>query len=193
MNPKVITLNSEWSVFVTYSEEADKQEIILFSIIHWEAETGKCIQLDIPLLRWNYLQIGFSSKIKKAIQQVQNRCTNVDQQFSVGGGLEVKVSSQNNYVHMCMFHRDYNLNQIIPIGPQLRIPFPVWDLIWDKVNNTLFSSEATHDYSICIASEDHANQVGFLTCSECNPYTFMDDYMDNSTDVTIPWEKVEEI
>lgn len=201
MNPKMITLNSEWSVSITYSEE-DKQTIVLFSIIHKKAENQSiCTKLDIPLLRWNYLELK-SSKIKEAIQRVQNKYIGVDEQFSIGGGLEIRVCSKYDYVQMCMFHRNYIINKIIPIpnGPQLQMPFSVWDLLWDKVTNSLFPTEeakSRYDSSICMASEDHANQMGFFTCFECNPYSCMDCYMDDLLDVleadtlTIPWSMVE--
>ena len=183
MNPEVITLNSNWSISITYSEK-DRKEILLFHIIH---KTGEIYtELDIPFLRWNYLKLQ-SMEINKSIQDILKGSTTIDRQFGIGGGLEIRVSSRYDYVHMCMFHRNYIINKIVPIGPELQMPFEVWNLLWDKVH-----TRSNFDHLICMTSKDHV----FAICSECNPYSFMDCYVDRfidllDVDLKIPWSMVE--
>lgn len=188
MKPHVIIVNSEWSFSITYSKE-DKQQIELFTIVYNnEGNPNLCTKLDIPLVRWNRLELDYED-IMNVIQEVKQKSAGVDQQFCIGGGLEIRVSSENDYVHMCMFKMDFDTDKVVPSGPQLQMPFAIWDLLWQKINNAE-EIESRSNKLACF----HANQEGEYMCHECNPYGDMDylnDFHDTvERDFMIPWAMV---
>lgn len=102
--------------------------------------------------------------IKRKSQDSQSYKTHV------GGNLYVTMGAPYRVVHL----RDYWLrpgaSEVQPTRRGCGLRFSEWDTFKTKCVGILRRIEPSLTYlKPCLEREDHANQLGYLTCSECNP------------------------
>ena len=115
----------------------------------------------MPSKRWSHL-IAYGDNVDSSILQNSNL------QRHFGGGYYVCVKDQR--VHIRRFYYNEEKKEERPTKEGIMLTHREWERI-KKIAEAINANFADiADEEPCFAGSDHQNQLGWLSCYECNPF-----------------------
>jgi len=96
----------------------------------------------------------------------------VDYSQHIGGGYYVTVMKDIKCVNIRRYWRPINLKKEVPTRTGIALRLGEWDTLLATIEQLHRKFPELKNASPCYASEDHANQMGFYRCTECNPFEY---------------------
>jgi len=87
----------------------------------------------------------------------------------IGSGYHVSVASTHRYIDIRRFYQN-RAGHLCPTGDGLSLKLPEWNELKNIIPQIQALIPNYHSILQCADGADHMGQLGFLRCSECNPY-----------------------
>lgn len=95
----------------------------------------------------------------------------VDYNQHVGGGYYVSVNKDFKCVNIRRYFLPPNATKELPTRCGIALRLSEWDTLLVKVRELQERLPELKIVKPCYSSDDHANQIGYLNCIECNPFS----------------------
>jgi hypothetical protein len=119
------------------------------------------VTITMPSKRWSHL-IAYGDNVDSSILQNSNL------QRHFGGAFYVCVKDQR--VHIRRFYYNEEKKEECPTKEGIVLTHREWERI-KKIADAINADFADiADEEPCFAGSDHQNQLGWLSCYECNPF-----------------------
>ena len=94
----------------------------------------------------------------------------VDYYRHVGGRYYVSISKDFKCVNIRRYFLPQNATKERPTRSGIAIRLNEWDTLLVKIRELHERLPELKDAKPCYASQEHANQLNYLNCTECNPF-----------------------
>ena len=99
----------------------------------------------------------------------------VEFEFHIGGNVYVSINSPFWIVSIRQFFCPMNgANMRRPTPKGIRLKLGGWNTLKETIASVQREVPELENFVPCFARNDHSNQMGFLTCPECNPEGYQD-------------------
>ena len=128
--------------------------------------------VTFPACRWKLLMQYFAD-IQEGVDKLQNK-EHIKFFTHLGAGFYVSVKSGFKCVDIRRFRRAKN-EQLLPTIDGLSLRLCEWNTLFSDVSKKMDANyPAMNDVVLCADQLDHCNQLGYLKCPECNPYSWFE-------------------
>ncbi|KAK3098459.1 hypothetical protein FSP39_019666 [Pinctada imbricata] len=146
------------------------EETFTVEICHEETGNGQ----DMSLSRWK----NFCDSLEEIVKTVQEMKGNkeVNMRIHLGGHVYVSVCSPYKCVNIRQWVRgSFGDKPLLPTSNGVSLKFAQWEFMTSRLPEINFQLPVDLDSVVpCQFADDHANQLGMLRCSECNPDGYRD-------------------
>jgi hypothetical protein len=130
--------------------------------------------VTFPACRWKLLTRYFA-EIQEGVDKLQKK-EHIKLFSHIGGGFYVCVTSGFKCVNIRRFRRAKN-EQLLPTMDGLSLRLCEWNALLSHVSKKMaVDHPSMSGVVLCSDQLDHCNQLGWLQCSECNPYSYFELY-----------------
>jgi len=159
-----------WKTIYQLSESCD------LTVLHDLSVTisNRKASVTFPACRWRLLT-KYVVQIQEGVDKLLKK-EHIKYFKHMGGGFYISVTTGFKCVDIRRFRRAKN-EQLLPTIDGLSLRLCEWNTLFSHVSKKIVSDYPAMDYVVLCADQlDHCNQLGFLGCSECNPYSFFELY-----------------
>ena len=144
---------------------------IRIDVREWEWQTRKLVPtkkgISLPLHRWKLLVESFEW-LDRALDEKQEYASHL------GGNVYASVQANNVCVNIRQFWLPENQTEIAPIKTGICLRPEEYCKLKDAAYRVGECVPELLSVVPCPYRSDHMNQLGFLSCPECNPTSFAD-------------------
>ena len=156
--------------FVTYKMENGEHMIYVGEMDMTSESYLMEKNIGFTLTQWATL-IMFVDSIDRAIVEIQNGYVQERLFRHIGSNKYVTVTAKYG-VDLRNFYYVYKLNDIRPRRKGITLTFVQWNELKHVIKYVPTFIQEMNETVPCIMREDHANQIGYWNCSNCNPNNF---------------------
>ena len=98
----------------------------------------------------------------------------VNEKFHVGGPLMLQMASPFHTIHLREFYKGANSESILPGSKGIVLKWKQWVKVMELIPLLETTIPELREIRICDEHSDHLNQMGFMMCPECNPFSYKD-------------------
>jgi hypothetical protein len=113
--------------------------------------------------------VHYIPEIDALVEKVRNREKGILAKFHLGNGVYATVSGDYSVVHIRRYFVVDGLELPTKIGIALRLT--EWTALTAYIEDIKKLSEVLELAKPCFERDDHMNQIVYLACRECNPFT----------------------
>ena len=130
----------------------------------WENDKPSKKGISLTLMRWKCLVDGIDN-VNEALKN------NTFYQYHLGGNVYCTVRENNPCVDIRQYWKPEN--EVVPCKKGLCLRPEEYRRLQEVISDISASIPELDTVVPCAFQSDHANQLGLLTCPECNPNDYM--------------------
>jgi Transcriptional Coactivator p15 (PC4) len=88
----------------------------------------------------------------------------------IGGRFYVTITKDFKCVNFRKYFLPHNATKERPTRGGISLRLSEWDQLLPKIQELHLSLPELKEAKPCYSSLDHANQMGYISCTECNPF-----------------------